>query len=192
MVGNHDVFKALPAIDDAWFLLNKSLGWNESALIVERLFRYAIHWVYKEYYRTEYLIPGWRKMTNDLRENIKILGSFLNSILEICIEIFGMQMAGAYFDQIADELKRDYLMKEIPAKRNWIKTEKAKRGKLKKSENPFSVESHPCLWNLINLSLRIRHSKYSFQVKQWKNFLDAFKLWADNISSKPDWYIKVF
>lgn len=189
---------ALPTLDDNWMIINKELGNKPYELVTEKFFRYAEHWMYKIRFNPKYLIPNWRKLPNNLRDKIKILGNLLDSYYEMItwlygnnIKVFDIDNNFICYQLVRDEFKiNNYLLSDIPIKRNWIKEEKNKRGKLRKYENPIDrrmIYSH----ELISKSLEHGEKNHTFKVNILNKFITNYKLWCDSVSSDKDWYTKV-
>jgi hypothetical protein len=181
----------LPSLDKDWFLMNEALGHCKYELCAEWVFRYAEHFMYKEYFKPKYLIPNWIKLPNDFRESIKILGHLLYSLYELATQFDGVGYGLIMYQAARNEFKNNnYLLIGTPIKRYWIKEYKQKRGALRYHNNIFD-ETTPHLKELLDNTIRYSEGNDTFKKNVYCKFIDSYKAWCDDISTGKDWYTKM-
>jgi hypothetical protein len=172
-----------------WFQTCQLLGYNKFDLAIEKMFRYAEHYFYKKYLAKKHSIPNWRKLPNDVRKQVEILGELLYCFYRMSIGINGVFNGLIAYKLVRDEFKKDYFVYSQPKKLEFINKYKHHRSALRKMENPFNKTT---VWLYELIEDVIDYSEYdrTFQTTVFYVFIDTYKKWCESISICTDWYIK--
>ena len=178
----------LPTIDREWMQNCYAIGLADFDIIIEKLFRYSEHYMYKHYFKQSYRIPDYKYLSNDTRLSISALGNLLYSFYEIATNLYGLLEGVFVYQLVRDEFKRYYIVIDKPVKRNFIIKHKQLRSKMNKYVNPFDENTN--LYKLVSSALKYSEMNHTFKIKVFNVFVSNYKAWCDAITTDKDWYHK--